>query len=438
VPVADSPPPSPVRVAPKSDHDDAVQSWLAEHLGEVVGIYERIHANPELSLQEHQTAALVADALVRAGYAVSTGIGGTGVVGVFDNGPGPAVLLRGDMDALPIVEETGLPYASTVRVELPEGGFVGVMHACGHDVHTASLVGTAMLLAARRREWRGTLIVVAQPAEEIGKGARLMIEDGLFERFPRPETVLALHVAHDLPAGTVGYTTGWAAANVDSIDVVIHGRGGHGARPHETIDPIVTAAHAIVALQTLASRRIAPGEPAVVTVGSIHGGAKHNVIPDAVTLQLTVRSYSDGVRAQLLDGVRQIVTDTCATFQCPASPSITVKDEYTPAAYNDPELTAAAVRVFAPLFGAAQVVARPADMGGEDFGRYARALGVPGLLFRIGTVSDGAIAASAASGGAPLPSLHSSRFAPLAEPTLRTGIRATGNLLLALFAPGAN
>jgi hippurate hydrolase len=305
-------------------------------------------------------------------------------------------------------------------------------------VHTASLVGTAALLAAQREHWRGTLVVVAQPAEEIGKGARLMIEDGLFDRFPRPEVVLALHVAHDLPAGTIGYTTGWAAANVDSIDIVIHGRGGHGARPHETIDPIVAAAHAIVALQTLVSRRIAPGEPAVVTVGSIHGGAKHNVIPDSVTLQVTVRSYTDEIRTHLLDGVRQIVTDICTTFRCPVPPSITVKDEYTPAAYNDPELTAAAVRVLAAVFGAAQVVERPADMGGEDFGRYARALSVPGLLFRIGTVSDAAIDASGAPDAPPLPSLHSSRFAPLAEPTLRTGIRATGNLLLALFAPGAN
>jgi len=424
--------------AARSAADGAAQEWIDEQLDGVVALYRHFHAHPELSLEERETAARVARELEAAGYEVTAGVGGTGVVGVLENGDGPVVMIRGDMDALPVTEATGLDYASQVRTKRPDGSEVGVMHACGHDVHTSNLVGTARLLAAIRDHWRGTLLVVAQPAEELGRGAVEMIGDGLFERFPRPDFALALHVDGDLPAGTLGINTGWSAANVDSVDITFYGRGGHGARPHQAVDPIVAGAHFVTALQTLVSRRVRAIDPAVVTVGSFHGGSKHNVIPDEVHLQLTVRSYSDDVRELLLSGIRQLAEDTCRTFQCPKPPEVTLKDEYTPSVYNDPALAAAATQLFASLFGADQVVAMEPGMGGEDFGRYSRVLGVPGLIYRLGSVDPARIEAAAAPGGEPLPSLHSARYAPLPEPTLHTGVRSMANLALSLLAPASD
>jgi len=309
------------------------------------------------------------------------------------------------------------------------------MHACGHDVHTSNLIGTARLLASLRDRWRGTLVAIAQPAEEIGRGALAMIDDGLFERFPRPDYAIALHVDGDMAAGTVGISPGWSAANVDSVDITLYGRGGHGARPHQAIDPIVAGAHLVTALQTLVSRRVRAIDPAVVTVGSFHGGSKHNVIPDEVRLQLTVRSYSDEVRAVLLDGIRQMADDTCRVFECPRPPSVTLKDEHTPAVYNDPELAATASRVFGERIGEQNVIPREPGMGGEDFGRYSRVLGVPGLLYRLGSVDPARITAAQESDGEPLPSLHSSRYAPQPEPTLRTGMSTLASLALSLLEP---
>ena len=417
---------------PDSGDDPAVSTWVDDHLEELLGVYRDLHSHPELSLQEERTAGKVAAGLRSSGYAVSTGVGGHGVVGVLENGRGPVVLLRGDMDALPVIEETGLSYASQIRVEQEAGGTVGVMHACGHDVHTTNLIGTARMLADLRELWTGTLVAIAQPAEELGKGARMMIDAGLFERFPRPDAAIALHVWSDLPAGQVATTSGYWAANVDSVDVTIRGRGGHGARPHQAVDPILVSAHLITALQTLVSRRVNPIEPAVVTVGSIHGGSKHNIIPNEVRLQLTVRSYSDEVREQLLSGIRQIAEDSCRTFGCLGA-EVTLRDEHTPAAYNDPALTAAATDLFRALFGSASVQLLPQAMGGEDFGLYSASAEIPGLLFRLGAVDPERIRQSREPGGEPLPSLHSSRFAPLPEPTLRTGLRAMGNLALSLF-----
>jgi amidohydrolase len=418
--------------APRPGDEGAVSAWVDAHLEELSALYRHLHAHPELSLEEEQTAARVAVELEPAGYSVTRGVGGHGVVAVLENGAGPTVLLRGDMDALPVTEATGLSYASSVRATRADGSETGVMHACGHDVHTANLVGTARLLADLRERWRGTIVVVAQPAEELGLGARSMLGEGLLERFPRPDFALALHVSNELPAGSVGYTEGWAAANVDSVDVRLHGRGGHGARPHQAVDPVVVAAHLVTALQTLVSRRVDPMNPAVVTVGSIHGGTKHNVIPDFVDLQLTVRSYSDEVRAQLLDGIRQLAADVCQTFRCPEAPTIRVKETYTPAVYNDPALARGAADLFAALFGDEAVARVPAGMGGEDFGMLPRAAEVPGLLYRLGSV-DPALVAAAAAGGEALPSLHSSRFAPLPEPTLRVGVRSLGHLALGLL-----
>jgi amidohydrolase len=419
----------------RPEADRAAQGWIDGELASVVALYRELHRSPELSLQEFETAARVAGAFQRAGYEVTVGVGDTGVVGVMRNGDGPVVLVRGDMDGLPVSEATGLEYASRVRVKRADGSEVGVMHACGHDVHISNLIGTAQLLAALRDYWSGTLVMLAQPAEEIGRGALAMIEDGLFDRFPRPDYAIALHVDADMAAGTVGMIPGWAAANVDSVDITIHGRGGHGARPHQTIDPIVAAAHFVTSLQTLVSRRVRPGAPAVVTVGSFHGGSKHNIIPDEVELQLTVRSYSDEVRAQLLEGIAQLAEDTCRTFQCPQPPDVRMKDEYTPAVYNDPELADSAARIFGSVIGEPNVMPREPAMGGEDFGRYSRVLEVPGLIYRLGSVDPKLVAAAAEPGGAPLPSLHSSRYAPDPEPTLRTGLRTLSGLALALLAP---
>jgi len=423
----------PIEIAPGAR--GPVEEWLAVHLEELLATYRHLHSHPELSLEEAETAALLAAGLQSAGFRVTEGVGGHGVVAVLANGTGPTLLIRGDMDALPVTEATGLSYASAVRTSGPDGARAGVMHACGHDVHTASLLGTARLLSSMRDAWSGTLLIVGQPAEEIGRGALMMLEDGLFERFPRPDYALALHVESGLPAGQLGAVSGWSNANVDSVDITLYGRGGHGAKPHTAVDPIVAAAHAITALQTLVSRRVNPVDPAVVTVGAIHGGTKHNVIPEKVEMQLTVRSYSDEVRELLLDGIRQIVTDTCQTFGCPKPPEIGIKDHYTPAVYNDPELTRAAMRVFESVFGGSALAAIRPSMGGEDFGRYGRALGIPSLLFRLGSVAPERYAASLEPGGPPLPSLHSGRYHPDPEPTLRTGIQATSHLALALLSP---
>ncbi len=419
----------------RADLDPAVRAWIDRHQMEWQRTYEHLHAHPELSLGEHATAALVASALGRAGYAVTTGVGGTGVVGVLANGEGPVVLVRGDMDALPVREETGLPYASAVSATLPDGTATGVMHACGHDVHTTTLLAVSALLADLRGEWRGTVVAVAQPAEELGRGADLMLRDGLMARVPKPDACVALHVASDLAVGELGVTPGFFLANVDSVDITVFGRGGHGARPQDAVDPIVAAAHLVTALQTLVSRRLDPVDPGVVTVGSIHGGTKHNVIPDQVTLQLTVRSFTEEVRRTLLDGIRQLATDLCTAFRCPRPPLVTVKDEHTPAAYNDPALTAAATALFRAAFGAQAVVERRPEMGGEDFGRYAPAARAPGFMFRLGSVAPAAVAASRRPGGAPLPSLHSSRYAPQAGPTLATGVRAMTHLVLGVLRP---
>jgi len=395
--------------------DAAVVAWLDRGMPALLARYQAVHRRPELSDEERETAAAVASALGAAGYAVTAGVGGTGVVAVLANGAGPTVLIRGDMDALPVGEATGLPYAS----ERP-----GVMHACGHDVHVAALVGVGEALAALRARWQGTLVLVAQPAEEMGEGAHAMIVDGLLTRFPTPDVALALHVAADQPAGTLGWVPGWWAANVDTVTVVVHGRGGHGARPQDAIDPVVVSAQLVLALQTLVSRTLDPLEDAVVTVGSIHGGTKSNVIPDDVTMDLTVRSFGPDVRRQLLDGIRRLADGTCAAFGCPRPPTVTLHDGHTPAAWNDPALTQGAAAVFRGVFGADAVRERRAEMIGEDFGVIPATAKVPGVLFRVGAAPPGG------TGG-----LHSATFAPDATPTLRTAVRAMADLALAVLAP---
>ena len=408
---------------PKAKATDPDQ-WLETNMPSLVDLYIHFHQNPELSFQEAKTSQRFADELEKIGCEVTRNIGGYGVVAIMKNGSGPTVMLRADLDGLPVTERTGRPYASTTQVENENGNTVGVMHACGHDVHITALLSTARIMASSRSLWKGTLVLIAQPGEEVGKGARAMLEDGLFSRFPRPDYTVALHVESGLPAGVLGFSSGWAMANVDSVDITFFGRGGHGARPHQSVDPIVTASSFVVAVQTLVSRRIAPQDPAVVTVGSFHAGTKHNVIPDEAHLQLTVRSYSDEVRRKLLDGIAQLARDTSNAFEAPKPPVVEIKDEYTPAVYNDPGLTQRAVGVFRDAFGTENVVERAPSMGGEDFGRYGRALGVPSLLYRVGAQDPVRYQASLEPGGEPLPSLHSSLFAPAAEPTLNAAIRS--------------
>lgn len=412
----------------------AIMDWVNGHLADLVKTYKHLHANPELSFEEIKTAALVADSWEKAGINVTRKVGKTGVVGVLKNGEGPTVLIRGDMDALPVTEQTGLSYASKVKIRRPDGSTVGAMHACGHDVHTSMVIGMAQMLTDLRDHWSGTIVLVAQPAEEIGKGAKAMIDDGLFKRFPKPDYCLALHVLHRLPAGAVGFTPGWCHANMDSVDITIYGKGGHGARPNQAVDPIVAAAQVITALQTIVSRRIAPSEPGVITVGSIHGGTRHNIIPDELKLQLTVRSYTDEVRNELLDGIRQITTDTCKAMRCPKPPLIVVDEEgFVPAAYNDPGLSKAAAELCRKLVGEDRVFTMEPTMGAEDFSRYARTLKVPGLQYRVGTIAVGRYQNSLQPGAEPVPSLHSALFYPQPEAALKTALESMAHLAIGLL-----
>ncbi len=423
-----------VRSVYRADLADSVDQQVERDLADLLAYYEELHAHPELSLKETESARRIAQRLETLGYSVTSGVGGTGVVGILDNGPGPTVLIRGDMDALPITEETGLPYASKVRVTGTSGSPVGVMHACGHDIHQACLVGTARVLARLRDRWSGKVMIVAQPAEEIGAGARMMIEDGLFSRFGRADYCIALHVSAGAQAGTIRYTPGWALANVDSVDITIHGRGGHGSRPHEAIDPVLAAAQTIVALQSIVSRRVDPLETGVITVGSVHAGSKHNIISNEAKLQVTVRSYTDETRRILLDGIREVTVNTCRAMGCKKDPDVvTREEEYTPATYNDPALTEAGAKVFRAVLGDDRVIHQKPVMGGEDFGRYPSHLKVPGFIFWLGSVKQDVYNDSRRADGAPLPSLHSSKYAPDPNPTIKTGVKCMTSLALSLL-----
>jgi hippurate hydrolase len=423
--------------SPPRAGDQGIATWLDQKAPRYLELYRSLHQKPELSLQERETSALVARELEQAGYRVQRDIGGFGVVGVLQNGPGRTLLLRGDMDALPVKEETGLAFASRVQTKDSAGQSVPVMHACGHDLHVTNLLATATVLAQERARWSGTLVIVAQPAEEIGLGAHNMIDGGLFQRVPRPDYALALHVDPEVRAGHVAIASGWAAANTDSVDVTLYGRGGHGSKPQDAVDPIVLAAQYVLALQTLVSRRNDPQDPAVITVGSLHAGTKHNIIPDSAALQITVRSYSDAVRKRLLDGIAQLARDLSTAAGSPKPPSVSVKDPYTAAVWNDPELAATALRVLGAELGADRVSSTRAAMSGEDFGAFGRYLEIPSVLMRLGASSDAALQASQAPGAQPLPTLHSSRFAPEAPAALRTGVRTFVALTLSLLSkPG--
>jgi hippurate hydrolase len=386
---------------------------------EMEKLYMDLHQSPELSLHEEKTAAKLAGRLRALGFEVTTGVGKTGLVGVLKNGKGPTVMLRTDLDGLPVEEKTGLPYASKVTTTDDAGATVSVMHACGHDVHMTSWIGAATLLSRSKDRWRGTLVMVGQPAEEKEGGAQLMLADVLYTRFPKPDFALAIHDDALMSAGQVGIVSGFALANVDSVDVTIFGKGGHGAYPHTTVDPIVIAARTVTALQTIVGRENNPLDPAVVTVGSIHGGTKHNIIPDEVKLQLTVRSYKDDVRKRLLSAIERIARAEAAAAGSPKAPEVKVIDG-TPAMFNEPVLTKRVADAVARGLGASRVEDHPPVMGAEDFSEYGRA-GVPATILWVGAVSPEKYETAKAAGTA-LPSLHSSEFAPDPEPTIKTGI----------------
>lgn len=406
------------------------RAWAEKHLDEIVELYRHFHAHPELSFMEKETAARLANELRAAGVEVTENVGGTGVVGLLKNGAGKTIMLRTDLDALPVTEQTGLAYASKVKVADPSTGVeVGVMHACGHDIHITNLIATARYLAEHKDQWKGTVMFVGQPAEERGSGAKAMLDDGLFTKFPKPELAIALHDDATLEANKVGIRGGWSMANVDSVDITIIGRGGHGAAPHTTVDPIVTAAQLVLALQTIVSRDMKPTEPAVVTVGSIHAGTKHNIISDRCLMQLTVRSYSDEVRKKILDGIRRRAEGICQAAGCPEPPVIKVS-EGTPALFNDEKLAARIQALFVKEFGKENVSESEPTMGGEDFSQYARA-GVPVLMFRVGAVNEKRLARMKELGDPP--SLHSPIFYPDAEETLVTALHSLAAATLDLL-----
>jgi len=386
-------------------------------------LYVYLHRNPELSFHEAETAGKLMSELRPLGFEIVAPIGGTGFGAVLTNGDGPTVLIRTDLDALPVQEQTGREYASTVKTTNDSGAEVSVMHACGHDVHMATFIGVARALAGVKDQWKGTLLLIGQPAEERVAGARAMLADGLFSRTAEPDYALALHSSAELPTGQIGYTSGFALANVDSVDITIRGVGGHGAYPQATKDPVVIAAYVITALQTIVSRETNPLDSVVVTVGSVHGGTKHNIIGDEVKLQLTVRSYQDDIRMRTLGSIRRITTEVARAFGVPADkePIISVsEEEYTPATYNDPELIDRLVPVWRLSFGPENVVETPPVMASEDFGRYGRtAADIPAAIFWLGTV-DPELVKSAK----PLPSLHSPFFKPEPRASIRTGVRA--------------
>jgi len=403
----------------RAEAPDPALAGLDEIYPKLDTLYLDLHKNPELSMKEDKTAARLATELKALGYEVTSGVGGTGVVGVLKNGAGPTVLLRTEIDALPIEEKTGLPYASVAKVLDLNGKTQPAMHACGHDVHMAGWTGAAALLARHKDLWHGTVVMVGQPGEEIVRGARAMVADGLFKRFPKPDFAIAVHDTSDEPAGKVLIVPGFGMASVDSVDLTIFGRGGHGAKPQTTVDPIMLAARTVIALQTLISREKDPLEPAVITVGSIHGGTKHNIIPDEVKLQITVRTYNPTVRKQLLAGIARIAKAEAASANAPREPELKISESQD-ATYNDPALARRLEAALARRLGKANVVEGKPEMVAEDFGELGKAAGAPSVLIRIGAVEPKKHAAATAA-GTPLPSLHSATFAPDRERTIRTG-----------------
>ena len=434
-----------------------LESSVADDYDYVLDLYRHFHENPELSFKEKNTAARLAKELEALGFDVTErfgddwvkkkvmadvgeireDVGGYGVVAVMENGDGPTVMLRADMDALPLEEKTGLPYESQVMGQTHTGKDAPVMHACAHDSHVAILIGAARQLVERKDEWSGTLVLIGQPAEEIGLGAKAMLEDGLFEKFPRPEYVFATHTSGWAPAGKITYTSGYALANVDSVDITVKGIGAHGSAPHMGKDPIVIGSQIVNALQTLVSREVNPLQSGVVTVGSFRAGFKHNIIPDEAKLQITVRSYDDDVRKTLLDGIERITISQALSAGLPEDlmPEISIESDYTPSTFNDPEMTDRVMAAVGQSIGTDKVETQPPSMGGEDFSLFHRYdKDIKTLIFWTGGAEPDAFA-EAVENKTPLPPAnHSPFFAPQAEPALKLGVQAMTAGTIELFS----
>jgi amidohydrolase len=410
---------------------DTALAGLDRLLPDLQALYTDIHAHPELSMQEIRTAGVAAERLRAAGYDVTTGVGKTGVVGLFRNGDGPTVMLRADMDALPVQEATGLPYASTVTAIDRDGNTVPVMHACGHDLHMSAWYGTAKLMAGNRKAWSGTLMLVGQPSEEPVNGAAAMLKDGLFTRFPKPDYALSFHDDASMPSGTIMYHAGPFRASSDVVSITVFGQGGHGAVPHEARDPIVMASRIVLALQTLVSRENNPIDPVVITVGSIHGGTQANIIPDQVTLQLSVRTFKPEVRKRVLASIAREAKGEAIAAGAPKEPLVEVKPG-TDSVYNDPDTLARMVKAVQGAVGPEFVKEMPPKMTSEDFSQYGQQPGVKAILLHVGAV-DAARLDAAKKAGQPLPGTHSPQWAPDFKPTVTNTIKAETAILLDLM-----
>ncbi len=394
-------------------------------------LYKDLHRNPELAFQETQTAAKLSARLKALGFDVTTGVGKTGIVAVMKNGAGPTVMLRTELDALPVAEKTGLPFASRATTKNAAGQVVPVMHACGHDIHMSAWAGTARFMAEHKDRWRGTLMLVGQPAEEALGGAVAMLTDGLFTRFPRPDFALSLHDDDTMPSGTIGYHAGLFRAMSDRVEITVYGRGGHAAMPHNTVDPVVLAARIVLSLQTIVSRENNPGDPIVITVGSIHGGTQGNIIPDEVTLELSVRTLTPQVRTRTLAAIRRIAKGEAEAAGAPREPLVTAPAVAPLPVVNDAALISRLAGALKTALGDQNVVEMPAKMTSEDFAQYGAA-GVPSALLHIGAVNRAKLEESRRT-GIPVPAPHSPEWAPEHEPTLKGAIRAEVTALLELL-----
>ncbi|HEX8848836.1 MAG TPA: M20 family metallopeptidase [Gemmatimonadaceae bacterium] len=402
---------------------DAILGNLDELLPDLEALYKDVHSHPELSMRESRTAGIAAERLKAAGYEVTTGVGKTGVVGLLRNGDGPTVMLRADMDALPVKEATGLPYASDVTAADGDGHTTPVMHACGHDIHVAWLAGAAALLARHRDAWRGTLMPVFQPGEETAQGAQAMIDDGITKRFPKPDVILGQHVM-PIPAGAIASRSGVVTSAGDSFEIRLFGRGAHGSMPQASVDPVVMAASTVMRLQTIVSREVAPTDAVVVTIGALQAGTKENVIPDEAIIKLNVRTFDDAVRTRVLDAIRRIVNAESAAAGAPKPPEIVALDRYR-MVQNDPGATRRVIGAFADHFGAERVTETKPTTASEDFGTFGAEWKVPSVFWFVGGTDPDLYAKLKSENRlGELPTNHNPRFAPIIHPTLETGVQA--------------